>query len=148
MDRQFNLKILPEFNGTGSIVECLEKLELVRDLSEIKCLDRVIPLCLTRGAFAVYQHLTKDEKSDMARIKEALMTAFAVNKFTAYEQFEACVLRPGEIVDVYLVDLQKLLILFGGMLDSVMACVFMWGLPGHVERLLTSSARMDHLSLE
>ena len=59
MDQQFNLKIIPEFNGTGPIVEWIEKLELVCDLSGIECLDRVTRLRLTRGVFAVYQQPTE-----------------------------------------------------------------------------------------
>ena len=103
---------------------------------------------LTRGAFAVYQQLTKDEKSDAARIKGALMTAFVIDKFTVYKQFKARVLCPSETVDVYLVDLQKFSILFGGMPDSMMVWMFVWGLPVPVKRFLRSSARMDNMFFE
>lgn len=76
------------------------------------------------------------------------MAAFAPDKFTAYEQFEARILRPGETVDVYLADLRKLSVLFGGVPDSAMACVFVQGLPDPVKSLLRSSARADDMSLE
>ena len=39
-----------------------------------------------------------------------------------YEQFEV---HPDETVDVYLANLQKHVVLFGGILDRVMACVFL-----------------------
>ena len=105
MDSQFDLRIIPKLDGTGSVVEWLEKLELVCNLLGVMRLGRVIPFCLTKGVFTVYQQLTKDEKSDAARIKGALMTVFAADKFTAYEQFELHILHPGETMDVYLVDL-------------------------------------------
>lgn len=79
---------------------------------------------------------------------EALFTAFADDRFTAYEKFEACVLRPGETVDVYLASLRKLSVLFGGIPDHVMVCVFVRGLPDRVKRLLRSSSRVDNLTLE
>lgn len=76
--------------GSVRIIPKFEKLELVCDLSGLKQLDQDIPL-LTGGAFAVYQQLTKDEKSDAAQIKEALITTFAADRFMLYEKFEACV---------------------------------------------------------
>ena len=75
------------------------------------------------------------------------MTAFVLDKFTEYEKFEARVLHPGE-TDLYLADLQILSILFGGMPESMMVCLFGQGLAGPVKRLLRSSSRMDDMSLE
>lgn len=42
-----------------------------------------------RGEFSVNQQLTEEEKSDAARTKNALCTAFATDCFTTYEQFVA-----------------------------------------------------------
>ena len=55
-------------------------------------LERVIPLRLTGGDFAVYQQLPDEDERDSGKITKALRTAFAVDSFTAYEQF---VTRPG-----------------------------------------------------
>ena len=104
------------------MVEWLE--ELVYSLSGGKWFDYVIPLGLTRRVFVVYQQLTKDKKFDAVQIKEALVTAFVTHKFIAYDQFETCILLPGETINVYLADLQKKSVLFGGIPDSVMACIF------------------------
>ena len=148
MDSRFDLKIIPEFDGTGAVVEWIDRVQLVCDLSGVKRLENIIPLRLTGGAFAVYQQLTKEEKSDAARIKGALLTAFADDKFTAYEKFETRFLRPGETVDVYLADLRRLSVLFGGIPDHVLVCVFVRGLPNPVKRLLQSSSRVDDMTLE
>ena len=110
MDGQIDLRIIPKFDRTGDGVKWLEKLELVCDLLGVKWLDCVIPLHLTRGAFGVYQQLNKNKKSDAAQIKGALMTAFATDKFIEYEQFETHMLHPGETTDVYLAELQELLV--------------------------------------
>ena len=52
-----------------------------------------------QGLFAVYQQLTKDEKSEVPQIKETLITTFATDRFTACEQFKVCVLCPDQNVD-------------------------------------------------
>ena len=121
IDGWFDHKILPRFDRSGAMVEWLKKLKLVCDLSEVKQLDHVIPLCLTERAFVVYQQLTKDVKSDVLWIKEALIIAFVTDRFMAYEQFEVHVLHPEKTVDMYLADLWKLLVLFRGMPESVIA---------------------------
>lgn len=101
MNGQFDLRIILKFDGTGAVIDLIEKQELVCGLSGVKQLDWVIPLHLTGREFVVYQQLTKDEKSDAALIKEALITAFAADSFMAYEKFDVCVLCPGETIDVY-----------------------------------------------
>ena len=70
-------------------------------------LESVIPLRLTSGAFAVYQQLTGADKKDTRTV---LRTAFAVNSFTAYEQFVARRLQEGQS-------------------DKALVCAFVVGLP-------------------
>ena len=60
--------------------------------------------------------------------------------------FKVHVLHPGETVDVYLVDLQKLVIVFKEMLDHAMGCVFVHRLLCPVKRFLQSSNSMVTLS--
>ena len=73
------------------------------------------PLRLTGGAFAVYQQLPDADKQDVLKITKALRTAFAVDSFTAYDQFVARRLQPGETVDVFLAELRRLAVPFGGL---------------------------------
>ena len=111
-----DLRLIQEFSGDGfvNVIEWLEKAELVCALRGITRLEAVLPLRLTGGAFAVYQQLTAEDKADSGKIKFALKTAFAVDAFTAYELFVARRLQPGETVDVYLAELRRLAVPFGG----------------------------------
>ena len=60
-DKALDLKLITEYDGTGSVVEWLDKTELVCRIRKIEDLALVIPLRLTKGAFAVYQQLSETE---------------------------------------------------------------------------------------
>lgn len=60
MNGGFNLRMIPLFDGAGSVVEWTEKMELVCRLCKMKRLEHVIPLRLTGGVFAVYQKLRRE----------------------------------------------------------------------------------------
>ena len=152
MENAIDLRLIQEFSGDGSVnvIEWLEKAELVCALRGITRLEAVLPLRLTGGAFAVYQQLTAEDKADSGKIKFALKTAFAVDAFTAYELFVARRLQPGETVDVYLAELRRLAVPFGGLPEKALVSAFVAGLPdglGHFaswcpgnDRGVTSSA--------
>ena len=136
MDR-FNLKLIPEFDcsPTGpSVVEWFEKAERVCQLCKIKEPALVIPLRLTKGAYAVYQQLRDD--AGLEEIKQALYAAFGADPFVAWRQFTEQRLEPGEMVDVYLADLRKLAAPFGGATDRILECTFLAGLPDDASQLL------------
>ena len=145
----FDLKLIPEYDGsaTQSVVEWLEKLELVCKLRDVKDVASVIPLRLTGGAFAVYLQLSEGDQKSTKKIKEALLAAFAVDPFIAYEQFIGRKLQSGESPDVYLAELRRLSSLFGGMNDKALACAFVAGLPEDVRQLLRAGSRMESLEL-
>ena len=84
----FDLKIIPKFNVTASMVEWIEKVELVFHLLGVKQIDHLILLRLTICCVPS----SKEEKSDIAWIMEALFTAFTTNSFIAYEKLEAHVI--------------------------------------------------------
>lgn len=65
----------------------------------------------------------------------------------AYGQFAERRLRPGESVDVYLAELRKLSVLFGGMSDHGLSCGFVRWLPKRVKQLLHASTRIYELSI-
>ena len=143
-----NLRLVPEFDGASQdVAEWIDKLELVCRLKGVESQENVIPLRLTGGAFSVYQQLADDCKKDAKKIKEALLTAFAVDKFTAYEQLVTRRLRPNESVDVYLADLRRLSRLAGAMNETVLACAFVAGLPEEMRLTLRSGSRMESLDL-
>ena len=117
-------------------------------LSGVMSIEHVIPLRLFGGAFAVYQQLSAEEKQSSERIKAALYKAFAIDPATALEQFEARALHPGETVDVYLAELTKLTVLFGGLPERALAYKFLAGLPTVAKQLLRASSNIDSLSLK
>lgn len=147
MGDRFDLKLIPEFDGSESVLNWIEKVELHCLLSGVKNIEHVIPLRLTGGAFAVYQQLDADEKSDYESIKAALYKAFAIDPATAWEQFEARTLRTGETVDVYLAELKKLTVLFGGLPERALAYKFLAGLPTGAKQLLRATSSIASLPL-
>ena len=143
------MRLMPDFNGDGSasIHEWLEKVELVCELRGITNVEKVVPLRLTGKAFAVYQQLKKKDKSDFSAIKSALIGAFGVDQFTAYDAFVNRRLGVGESVDVYLADLRKLASSFGGVSEKVLSCAFVAGLPDATKQLLKAGARIEAMNL-
>ena len=126
----FDLRIIPEFDGRQPVVEWLEKVELTCRLRSVTELENVIPLRLTGGVFSVYQQLSAEEKRDANKIlKEVLCTAFAADKYTAHDQIISRKLRAGESVDVFLSDLSRLAQLFGGLSEKGLTYAFVAGLP-------------------
>ena len=49
----------------------------------------------------------------------------------------------GESVDVYLTELQRLTVLFGGMLEKGLTCTFIAGMPENVDELLWALSQLD-----
>lgn len=144
-----DLRLIPEFDGaTQAVAEWIEKLELVCKLRGITNLYAVVPLRLIGGAFSVYQQLSDSDKKDYTKIMDALISAFAADKFMAYEQFTARRLREGESVDVYLAELRRLAGLFGGIPDSGLSCAFLAGLPEAARHVLRAGSRMESMDIK
>ncbi|KRZ50123.1 hypothetical protein T02_1604 [Trichinella nativa] len=131
VDKSLDLRLIPEFDGSPqqSVVELLEKVELVCKLRDISDVASVIPLRLTGGAFAAYLQLNAQERSSIDKVKEALLAAFAADTFVAYDQFVSRKLIPDESPDVFLAELRRLATLFGGVSEKPLACAFVAGLP-------------------
>ena len=56
-------------------------------------------------------------------------------------------LLPGETVDVFLAELRRLAVPFGGLSDKMLACAFVAGLPDTFKQLLWAGSRMGELPL-
>ena len=87
----------------------------------------------------MYQQLSEEKRADFGCIKDVLYTAFALSPVTAYKQFVAHRLRPGETVDIYLAELRKPATQFGGMTERGLVCTFIAGFPEHAENLLQAT---------
>ena len=116
-------------------------------LSGVRNIECVVPMRLSGGAYAVYQQLSEETRADFACIKDVSYTAFALNPVTAYKQFTARRLRPGETVDVFLAELRKLATQFGGMTELGFVCAFIAWLPEHAEKFLQATTRVDDLPI-
>ncbi|XP_045130851.1 uncharacterized protein LOC123515964 [Portunus trituberculatus] len=143
-----DLRLIPEYDGSGaqSVVEWIEKLELICKLRNVSDVASVIPLRLSGGAFAVYLQLAEAERKKVEKIK-ALVGAFAMDSYIAYKQFICRKLQAGESPDVFLAELRHLASLFGGMSEKGLACAFVAGLPEGIRRLLRAGSRMETLDL-
>ena len=147
---RFDLKLIPEFDGSASgpsVVEWMEKAELVCKMCQGKHMQLIIPLRLMGRAFIVFQQL-KEDKRDFDWIKAALYAAFAADGFMAFDQFVKRQLNHGKSVDVYLAELRRLSVLFGGISNQDLACAFVQGLPDRVKSLIRASTHMDGQSID
>ena len=79
--------VLSRFRGDSDVSVWLKQAHLAESLLKLEDLAVVIPLFLDGPAFAVYDQLGPEEKKDADEIEKALIRAFAVDKFSAYEDF-------------------------------------------------------------
>ena len=56
-------------------------------------------------------------------------------------------LQPGETVHVFMAELRRPAVQFGGLSDKMRACAFVAGMPDTVKQLLRAGSRMDELPL-
>ena len=125
---------------SGDFMVWIEKLELVAKLKEVAELQTLLPLFLSGPAFAVYSQLSDEEKGDYEMLKIALISAFCISPFSAYNELRGRTLQIGESPDVYVADLKRLIVLIGckEVPEELLRCAFMGGLPASVRMQLTA----------
>ena len=89
------------------IVEWIKNVELVCELCAMDKVKHVLPLRLPGGALAMYRRLSKEQRAGTEQIKEALIIAYATDKFNIFNQFVTQYHHPGETVDEFLADLHS-----------------------------------------
>jgi hypothetical protein len=126
--------VIAKFEGGSNeeVVEWIKKVELIASLQVVQDTAKFIPLFLHGAAFSVYDQLPADQKCDYEAVKKALISAFSLSKFQAYDRFRRRNLQSGESVDAYLADLRRLLSLMQASDESVLVCQFVAGLPQEV----------------
>lgn len=146
-----NVKIsdlIQQYDGSGDFAEWIRKLELVAQLQNLDHLENYLPLFLSAGAFAVYEALDDAVKKDYSKLKSALMSAFSMNCFVAYEQLMSRRLDSAEAVDVFLADIRRLASLVcPNPPEALIKCAFVCGLPAAVKSQLQAVAALDSLPL-
>lgn len=123
-----------QFDGSStgqSVVEWVEKAEIICQLCKLKEPATVILLRLLTGTYAVYQQLKEEQKNDFTKINRLFIWPFE-QTHVSYQQFIECRLLPVETIDIYLTDLWKLSVLFRGMNDQMLVCTYIAGLLDEV----------------
>ena len=140
--------LIRQYDGTGDFLEWLDKLELVADLQGLKEKEKVVPLFLTGGAFAVYKSIPVADRGDYAKVKTALSLAFSCDSTVAYEELIQRRLKVGEAVDVYLADINRLAtIVDAAMPENLVKCAFIAGMPDEVKKQLRAACKLGTMKL-
>ena len=132
------------FDGSGNVENWIKKIRLVAKLKEVKKLESFLPLFLEGDAFAVYDELSEESKGSILKIEQALLNAFAQNRYSAYDTFRQRNWCPGEAVDVYMSDVRRLARLAKIENDDVIRCAFICGLPSDVSAQLRISSTINY----
>ena len=94
-------------DGSGDIIEWLNKFQLIVKLKNITKEESVLPMFIEGPALSLYIELSDVVKKNAKSLKNALKDAFSVNPFRAYEEFSRRVGRD-EPVDIFMTDLRRL----------------------------------------
>ena len=111
MAKAFNVLLILEFSGATTgipIVAWIENVELVSEFCAMEKIERIQPLWLWGSALATYRQPSKEQRTDTEQIKRALITAYATDRFKAFNQFVAQCLCPEETVDEFSADMHYL----------------------------------------
>lgn len=139
--------LIRNFDGDGCVETWLDKVKLVCQMQGISDVSQVIPLFLEGPAFAVFKQLDSATKKDAGLLETALLSAFAMNAFQAYDELRVRGWRDNEPVDVFLAELQRLASLADIKDDNLLKCAFVVGLPMAVSAQLRASAQISKLTL-
>jgi len=134
------------FNGNGDVCLWLKKMKLVAKTKKSKDLATIIPLFLEDQAFMVFDHMDVVDQEDADKIEKALLEAFSMDVFQAYDAFRAREWS-NEPVDVFLADLVRLANLADLSDENLIKRAFVVGLPGQVSRTLRATARIQDLGM-
>ncbi|KRZ06851.1 hypothetical protein T11_4494 [Trichinella zimbabwensis] len=118
-DKTLDFRLTLEYDRTPeqSVVEWLEKLEVVRQLRRIDDVMSIIPLRLA----AAPSQYTCSYRLRRGRVCERKLSA-------------------NEPLDVFLADLQRLVDLFSGVSEKAMSCAFIAGMPENVQKMLRAGS--------
>lgn len=139
--------LIKSYDGSGDVVQWIEKVELVAKLQKISNVAEFLPLFLTGPALAVYQQLDDSEKDNSSTIKRTLTGAFGLNPFQAYEQLTRKKWS-GEAVDAYLSEIRRLASLANVESETLVKRAFIVGLPQKISRELRATAKVESLGMD
>ena len=140
--------VISKFDGNEDFAEWVRKVELVASLQEISDLEKFVPLFLIDGAFAVYERLEEHVKKDYMKLKGALISAFSLSRYQAFEEFSSRKLRGGEPVDIYVADIRRLSSLISPSTpEEWLVSKVVSGLPDEMRKQLLAAFPLEGKSL-
>ncbi|XP_043217487.1 uncharacterized protein LOC122379380 [Amphibalanus amphitrite] len=143
----FDLRAIPEFDGTGDVVKWLEQAKQLCALRRVS-LAAVLPTRLRDQAYEVWASLSETEQRDAEIVRDKLHSAFAMGPDAAMSELYRRRLEPGESVDAYLGSIKRLMSLIGYVSSTVMTVHFLQGLPAEVRLTVRNSVGDGTLTLE
>ncbi|XP_043226913.1 uncharacterized protein LOC122384018 [Amphibalanus amphitrite] len=143
----FDLRAIPEFDGTGDVVKWLEQAKQLCALRRVS-LAAVLPTRLRDQAYEVWASLSETEQRDAEIVRDKLHSAFAMGPDAAMSELYRRRLEPGESVDAYLGSIKRLMSLIGYVSSTVMTAHFLQGLPAEVRLTVRNSVGDGTLTLE
>ena len=141
--------VVKRFNGAGGVdvATWLRQLRLVARLQGLDDLAMVLPLFLDGAALAVYEQMDEAARNDITKIEDALITAFGLDRFQAFEEFRVRIRQPGEPVDVFMSELRRLADLAGVCSDDLLCSAFVVGLPRMVSTQLRATPGISTMAI-
>lgn len=145
----FDVRLIPEFSGKNdlSVSEWFDKMSWICKLYGVDNVAAVIPLRLCGLAYRVYEQLSEENKLNIEVVQKALVKAFELDAYAAYDQLVSRRLQAGEPVDVYIADIRRLAKLSGGLQEAAVGSAFVHGLPENVRKMLRANARAAEMSV-
>ena len=143
----FDLRAIPEFDGTGDVVKWLEQATQLCALRRVS-LVAVLPTRLRDQAYEVWASLSSAQQRDSTIVRDKLHSAFAMGPDAAMYELYRRRLQPGESVDAYLGSMKRLMTLIGDVSNEVMTVHFLQGLPSDVRLTVRNSVGDGTLTLE
>lgn len=146
-------EIVRPFDGSNDFFEWVQRLELIGQLQGVENMAKFVPLFISGGAFSVYNGLSAEEKNDYGLLKKALMKAFSIDQFVAFERLKERKLVQNESVDVYLADIKRLVTLSCKSTPledckELIKTAFVSGLNRTVKCQIKSACALNSLTLE
>ena len=139
-------EIVSKFSGEGDVAQWIRQVRIAKRVMRLEDSDLadLASLALKDRAFAVYEEMEEDDKTDFEKIAEALLTAFTEDLISAHVAFIDQKYVAGEGVDSYLNELKRL----GRIVKASTTTVkfrFITGLPADVAERLRATPKIHDL---
>ena len=141
--------IISQYDGSSDFIEWVDKIELVAKLQKVSNLENFIPLFLTGSAYNVYKSISESDRKDYNTVKSILIDKFCSDSCMAYEELIRRRFLPGETVESYFADVDRLAKLIDHTISTAfIKSAFLAGLPNDVKEKVRSSNDVIALSLQ